>query len=264
MGVLGSILLLLIQAAQGASAEPPDWQWDRASPICTLRQQISSSGDMIEVSRTPANDETEIKITAQLRSKVREGRFRDGAITPFPADKAVADVALRVDDGKRLQVYAVTPDPAFVGGFSNASALEISHERIAPIKMDMRSAAAATAALHSCEDRKMREWGIDPVSWRALRSRPFPLKAVRDRFRDLDYPAAALAQSVETDAITRLDIAPDGTVERCQSLNSGDYKGFEEAACKVLKGARFRPASDSAGNAVAAPVVFDVRFRISD
>jgi protein TonB len=108
----------------------------------------------------------------------------------------------------------------------------------------------------------MRNWGFDPISWRALKMRPFPLKPVRDRVSALDYPGEALVHGIEVDAIIRLDVAPNGRVSQCKELNPGAYRGFENAACDVLKGARFKPALDSSGNPVPAPVIYDVRFRI--
>ena len=108
----------------------------------------------------------------------------------------------------------------------------------------------------------MSTWGIDPVAWRALRSRPIPLAPVRDRFSELDYPEEALRAHIEFDAIIRLDVGPNGIVQQCRGLNSGTYKGFETASCAILKRAQFRPAFDAVGNAVSAPIVFDVVFRI--
>lgn len=172
------------------------------------------------------------------------------------------NVTTFINEANTLQVYAVVENPAFLSAVSNASELAISHPRIGSYRVPLRSAAEAVAALTTCEDAKMQEWGIDSSAWRALKSRPVPLKPVRERFGNLDYPAAAAAQGVEADAVIRLDVGSEGRVTGCRSLNVGLYAGFEEAACKVLQGARFRPATDSAGNAVSAPYVYDVRFRL--
>jgi len=79
----------------------------------------------------------------------------------------------------------------------------------------------------------------------------------------MDYPADALAQGIEADAVTRLDVGPDGRVISCKAVNSANYKGFADVACRILKGAKFRPALDGMGNPVSAPYLFDVRFRIA-
>jgi TonB family protein len=254
----------LLAGLFGRSSVASDWEWNTGTPICALRQRISSSGDTVEISRTPANDETEVFIKLPRGSKIREGRFHDSVVTVYPSGSAIGDVSSGAGRDGQPQVHVVTPDPTFIDSFSNASALEVSHGRLAPIRLAIKSPLDATTALRACEDRKMVAWGIDSTSWRALRSHPFPLKPVRDRFDSLDYPQDAMAQHLETDAITRLDVGIDGTVEQCRTLNPGAYRGFEEAACRVLKGARFRPAIDSAGAPVAAPILYDVKFRLAE
>lgn len=261
MGVLVTALLVLSQSSPAVSADLSDWQWDLETPICTLRQEIPSGG-RIELRRTPANDETELSITIRTGPKLREGKYHDAALTSFPGARAVGDISVSRDDEGQLQVHAVTPDPMFIESISSASALEVVHQKIAPIRIAIKSPSSAVSALRDCEDRKMRAWGLDPISWRALRSGPFPLDPVRDRFSHLDYPTEALAQGIEFDAITRLDVASNGRVEQCKTLNPGAYRGFEDAACGALKGARFKPALDASGKPVSAPVIYDIRFCI--
>jgi TonB family protein len=257
-----SLAMLVLLAVQSPQATVGDWEWDASTPICTLRQTTPSL-ETIEIARTPANDETALKIITRSRGKVREGQFHDASIDLYPVGKALADGSLG-KTGKGLTVFAVTPDPTFIRYLSGASALAISSEKAKPVRIEVRSATTAIQALRECEDRKMRAWGIDPVAWRALKSKPFPLAPVRDRFSALDYPGEALRAGVEFDAIIRLDVGRDGSVEQCRGLNPGDYRGFEVASCAVLKGAKFRPALDAAGSPVSAPFIFDVRFRISD
>ena len=89
-----------------------------------------------------------------------------------------------------------------------------------------------------------------------------PVEHVKERFRNLDYPAEALVAKVEADAVVRLDVGTNGRVTNCRMLNAGVAKSFEIASCRVLKGAKFTPATNASGEPVAAPIVYDVRFRI--
>jgi TonB family protein len=259
------VLLLGAAAVYAPATDEPAWVWDQDSPICALRQRTASPVEWIEIGRTPGNEETEIKIktTIPSGSHVHEGRFPDATLGAGGGG-AVANLIVGPAEIDGRQLYAVTPDPAFLTLLSTASALDISHEKIGTMRVPLRFAAEAIQALQGCEDKKMKAWGIDPAVWRGLRKRPIPLEFVRDRFRDLDYPPEALAASAEADAIIRLDVMPDGTVGECRSLNAGRYKGFERASCAVLKGARFQAAIDATGIAVAAPYVVDVRFRVDE
>jgi TonB family protein len=153
------------------------------------------------------------------------------------------------------------PDPEAATKFSRSSTVEISHPKLGTVKAVVRSAAAAADAIAQCEDRKMREWEIDATAWRALKSRPVPLKPLFKLLSPYDYPRLAAAYGVEGTVIIRLDVGPDGKVTACKPLNSLSYKGFEASVCNVFKkGARFRPATGPEGNAVPAPHVLVVKF----
>jgi hypothetical protein len=236
------------------------WRKDAKSPICAVAHGIGSSGS-IEFSRTPGNDETQLKLTLPKRRDLQEGQFHDASLELSPTDKVMSDGGIS-KRGKNSTIYAVTSDPTFFTKLAGASSLTITVAGAAPVSVAIPAAASAVEALQDCEDGKMRAYGLDPVAWRSLKSRPSPIEPVRNRFSALDYPEAALRAHVEFDAIIRLDVGTDGTVQRCSGLNPGNYKGFEIASCDVLKGAKFKPAVDSAGTVVSAPIIYDVVFRI--
>jgi TonB family protein len=251
----GVVLLLAAQATPGVA----NWQWDTTSPVCAVQQENGS--ETIKISRTPANEETVLEISVPKRGGDREERIPDASLDLSPGKSPASVYVLK--QGKKLKVYAATQDPGFIEPFSNASVLVISGGSIQPLELPVSSARVAVGALKACEDRKMAAWGIDPVAWRGLKSRPIAIEDPRERFTELDYPEDALRAHVEFDAIIRLDVATDGTVEKCRGLNPGSYKGFETASCAVLTKAKFHPAIDSAGNPVIAPIVYDVIFRIA-
>jgi TonB family protein len=261
MSVAASAVFLFLQAPSALAAS--EWQVDQRTPICSVRQRNASTGETIELSRTPGNDETELTVSVPAGSKLRKGRLGQGIVGLVPGGASAADLLIGVDEDRRLVVYAVIQAPTFIQTFAGASTLEVSHPKVAPIRTAVRAAAAAAKAFQNCEERKMREWGIDPLAWRGLKSRPVPLKPVREQFRELHYPRAALARRIEADAVTRLDVDANGQVEQCRAVNQPLRREFEEAACRVLRRAQFRPALDSTGKAVAAPYTFNVRFRVS-
>jgi hypothetical protein len=250
----------MVLAAQSVATDDEAWRPDAKSPICVMNHDGRSSGT-IEILRTPGNDETQLKLTVPKRPDLREGQFREASLELSPSDRVMSDGGIS-KHGKSLTIYAVTPDPTFLKKLSDATTLTFSVGDSAPVRVAIPSVASAVQALQDCENRKMIAYGIDPAAWHSLKSRPSPTQPVRNRFSALDYPEAALREHVEFDAIIRLDIGTDGMVKRCSGLNPGDYKGFEIASCDVLKGAKFKPALDSAGTAISSPIIYDVVFRI--
>jgi TonB family protein len=262
------VMLLPLVAAVAATTvpEPPSgWEWDEETTICALRQKPSPGSATIEMKRTPGNEQTELLITLPPKTKIRDGRFQDGNVTLQPGGVSVTGPAgmstwRNAHGGPRL--YASIYDPSFMMKLKNAADVQISEPKAGSFEFAMTSASDVVGALQTCEDSKMRAWGIDPQSWRALRERPQPLGDPRNGFTGDDYPREALAQHVEDDAIIRLDVSPEGTVTGCTQLNAGSYRGFEQAACRVLERGRFEPARDSNGQPVSAPIVYDIVFKL--
>jgi len=254
-------LALSVQISAAAPANPETWEWDSKSPICALKQL---GAEAVTIERTPGNEETELLITLQTGSKLGSGHFLDAAVATDSGRTFLGDVSFGVDKDGRSNLYLVSPDPAFIDALSGTSSLQVSYAKSKSIRVQINIPAKIVATLRDCEDTTLRGWGIDPASWRGLQSRPLPVEHIRQRFKNLAYPTDALAAHVEADAVTRLDIASDGTVASCGTVNAGLPKVFGGASCRVLKGAKFKPAADSNGKPTPAPILFDVRFRIGD
>jgi TonB family protein len=261
MKYLAPALLLLAAATQANSAANVDWRWDREIQDCALQQTVSS-GDTIEVSRTPGNDQTAIELIYAERPEIRPTRAESGKIRLDQNSSYPADVYAASDDWKRLHVRAVVQDEAFAKALENASLLGISHDKLGEFKAALRSASAAMAALKNCEDEKMRKWGIDPAAWRLMKSHPIPVKPLYEKFSSFDYPGMAAAYDVTGDVVARLYVTDDGHVKDCEAANPSKYNGFEMAVCAVLRTARFQPAIDASGKPAASPYVAVVSFRM--
>lgn len=258
-------VLALVVSAQASAAEPVNtetWEWDSKVPTCALRQHVPTGAEEVTIERTPGGEETQLLVTLQAGPKLGEGHFLNATIGMDSGRTFLADIDLAVDSDGRSKLYLDSPDPAFIDNLSGTTALNTSYGRNKNARVPVQVPAKLIATLRECEDTTMHEWGIDPRAWRSLKSRPLPTEHVKERFHGLDYPADALAANVEADAVIRLDVAPDGSVTNCGMVNAGVPKSFEVASCNVLKGAKFKPATDASGKPVPAPIVYDVRFRI--
>jgi len=220
-------------------------------------------GDSLEISRTPGNDRTEIQMVIRSGQRVPDVSSERGLITFGSDSPAAAEISAHVDEESHLQVYVATDDPSVMSKMTTTSAMQISSKKIGNIPVPIASPSSVAEALRECENQKSGEWGIDLATWRALTSRPMPVKPLSVRLNTLDYPAAALADGIEADTIIRLDINNVGRVTGCSSPMPSENRGFEQAACSVLRGARFRPGVDSEGQPVSAPYLYNVKFRIA-
>ena len=78
-----------------------------------------------------------------------------------------------------------------------------------------------------------------------------------------DYPTEALRQGTEGNVRFELRVDATGRVETCKILVSSNSELLDRATCDILRTrARFTPARDAHGKAVADTVTNDVRWRI--
>jgi len=98
---------------------------------------------------------------------------------------------------------------------------------------------------------------------------PLPSDGVSSRARavlasyisDSDYPAGAIRNGEQGDVGFRLDVTAEGTVSDCQVVESSGSALLDGATCRIMRArARFTPARNSAGQAVADTVSARVRW----
>ena len=259
------VFILAAVAAQESSSNQPIWTWDRETMSCALREDLSSDGGTFEIGRTPGNSEIWVSLIESAKSGDVHGDYRDGRIRVDPDGNFAAEVNVRTGVLHRRDVRrvdATTYDQSFLAKFSKAKAIEFWHQELGTVRVPIASAATAVRALQECEDQKMRDWGIDPVRWKSLKSPPIPLEHWSKWLNDFDYPLEAISFSVEGGVVARLNVTADGKVSDCEVMNPSKYKGFEASACYALKKrGRFSPALDANGNPVASTYVVDVEFR---
>lgn len=258
-------LLLQLTAALAAQTEDvPGWQWEPDSALCTLTQKDSDHGGEIIIRRTPGDDQT----TVRVRDRGARGDYWRSitgmTVTLEPGGSVLADGYFGPGEqaGSR-EILVRIPDQTFLSRFPQAQALAISHARFGLSRTYVRSAAAVPAALRACEDRRMREWGIDPAAWWALRSRPIPITPLNELLQARGYPRNGVIFRVQGDVVLRLAVGLDGRVSECEGLNRRVDPAFNVLGCDALKRkARFQPATDQQGRPVAAPFIVIARYRV--
>ena len=257
---LAPALLLLTAATQQSPNSQVDWHWVRDTPMCSLRQAYSPDGGVVQISRAPANDATSIRIGRAERIIASSRKLGRGKVTFIPGGEFVGDIFTTPGNGHR-DLFASSDDPAFLRAFAEATSVEFKQEEIGSTRVPLRSTAAALEAIQRCEDSRMREWGMDPAAWRALRVRPAPSEDWSKWIGPDDYPIDALLSGSEGFMILRLKIGASGAVHDCQRLIRGQPVQQQVRLCsKLKKRARFKPAVASNGESVASPYVLVVNF----
>ena len=254
--------LLLLTAAVQPLDEKTDWQWERDTPMCALRQAYSTNGNVIALSGTPANGNS-IYIGGNVPTLAPSKSLDGGKLKYHPGGESDIHVSV-MESSKGRDVSISSDDPDFLSKFAGASSIEITQEQLGTVRVPLRSAAAAVKAIEGCEDTKMRNWGIDPAAWRSLKARPSILGRWTDLLRPEDYPIEALLRGSEGYMILRFRIGANGSVRDCQRLVRGQPVRQRVPMCTKLKSrARFKPAVGPSGEFVEAPYVLVIKFQLA-
>lgn len=257
-----AILAITMIGAQAPTLDVgPDWQWDEVAG-CALVQREAGSRNLIEVSRYPASDEVWLTIADSQLKVPSFTPLSQITVTLEPGGTSAADGRLSRETDRRAAAVAIgTTDPTFLQQFSQASAVIVSHEKIAPLRRTLRSPSAAARGLIQCEDAKLRGWGIDLAYWRGLREHPRPLKPLASLFSPDDYPPGYLLNGVQGEVVVRMIVGANGRVKDCVGLNRRVDRYFLQNVCGKLRNlARFQPAVDQQGRSVDAPYITAASF----
>lgn len=258
---LASALLL---AAHDASSQTLkfDWRWWSEDGICALRQQLDNQGSVFAVARTPGADLTAITVIDQSAEASSWKPLRAVSVRLGTGGETIANGFLGPGKTPHSRTVSLSiVEGAFPDQLSRASSLVLSHAKVGTVRIEIRSAAAAIAALRECEDRNMSDWGIDPIAWHALPVKPVPITSQSDWISTSDYPYRSAIYKNDAIVVARLDIAANGTVQGCSVVNRQAPDEFKQAVCAAFKKrARLQPARNARGEGISAPFVVQVRF----
>lgn len=267
MLLFGAILLTLTLASPAEAIRDPAWEWNTDTPGCALQHQLVN-GRMLAIGRTPGNDTTSISIASSASfvppsPAAKFKSLKNAELALGPGRRLAAEVSTITDRNGRFDVYANLDDPTVLDALTTGTVVEFKEGETRIDKAPLSSGRAVVDALRECEDRMMRTWGIDPVAWRKLKTRPVPSNSKLSWITPQDYPERAVRNRAAGITIARLNISAKGRVEDCVAINPDPQTGFGEAVCKaVTKRAKFRPATDAEGKDVPAPYVVIMRFVI--
>lgn len=98
---------------------------------------------------------------------------------------------------------------------------------------------------------------------RAIASGPVPRGSKASWMQDAEYPSAALRAEEEGSVTIRLAVASSGEVSTCEVVKSSGSRVLDAETCRVVKRrARYTPARDAAGQAVASVDQHSVRWAL--
>lgn len=137
--------------------------------------------------------------------------------------------------------------------FRQVRSLQINNGMVRDVVFELGSLDAPFAALDECGADLLLKWGIDPVSYKALRKGPEARSSPGQWVQPSDYPRDLVAKGIAGRIPFRLMVDRAGHVTECKVQAMNTDPRFEAAVCPMIRRrARFRPAIAADGAEVAS------------
>jgi TonB family protein len=159
--------------------------------------------------------------------------------------------------GDALVIYG--RPPSLLETVAAAQSIRVERNGRILLEIPFPEAAQAVAALRQCEIGVLRDWGIDPVAYAAIRVPPRgDIAAV---VSDADYPPEALRAGFSGRTVVRLMIDTGGRVSDCATVASSGHAILDTRTCEIYRRRlRLSPAVGADGAPTAAALVVTLRW----
>ena len=179
---------------------------------------------------------------------------------------------LNADQRARLVALGEGADPSQVVNAEIMDAREAAVEGIAldglfteDVVLDTGSLKPVMSVMRDCLDGLVTYWGFDPEQQRNL-SEPVKPRGIEEWARELQrrYPGTQLRKGAQAYVRVRMNVDAAGGPTACAVQSDFNDTTFNTLACNLLmEHARFEPARDAQGNAVASFWTTAIRYKIA-
>jgi hypothetical protein len=279
-GFAGLIALFSASSLEAAKPTilPPisPWNVDWSETTCSLRRAFGSKDDpsILTIERFGPTPSFQLSIISNEFKSFQQGgavqlKFGDNKprriTTVSPGRSGASGKAILFFGSQSLAQPIETDDedwdppvtPATEAAVKSISVSYFGHERVfvtGPMDKPF-------AALSTCTDDLVKFWGLDPKQQATLTQRPKPLASPATWIKSADYPAAMLTGGKQALVSFRLSVDARGIPTACEIQRSYNDKKFDDVTCTLLvRRARFSPALDAAGQAIASYYLSTVRW----
>ena len=258
------LIALIAAVAFGPSHSGYAWRLGPNPGVCTLDQDVPSGGTL-EVSKPIGRGTSIVEYKNGDSADETTVEVHDAKVSLSPTVSFTGDARFRTSSSRRPPNWIAVEitDPTFLTKFADSTSMVLANSRFGQVTMPVRAAEAAAQALVSCEQTRLRDWGIDPAAWQGLRSRPTPLNSPATWLNSANYPYVGVRYGVGAYVVALLTVNADGTVQSCEGLNQNVPEDFNSNTCHALKRhARFHPAIDASGHPTSAPYIVAIQYMI--
>lgn len=206
----------------------------------------------------PAEKEQQLYFFNGTLDKMPALVFTSGARVAPPSDQELAAIAKRLPGDEWIELAPVND-----ARLKAITHLALSKPLQRPVILETGPMRAAFKASDKCIDNLMTTWGIDVEKHKSMLRMPTPQQTPARWVVSSDYPLKMLSSGQPAIVEFRLSVGADGIPTACHIQSTTRPKEFDDAVCEsVMRRARFDPALDANGTAIASYYRNTVRFQL--
>lgn len=249
--------MLLSNTVSGSVSLQPEGKWklDAGATICVLQHEFSGNGEPWSLAFLPQPGFTRMELLLARHGPQNRRAGEKASLTIRPSGAMFqGDVQTSArPDG--VVSYRISVDNSLLGALSQATDVEIAVDHSPAISLSLSGAAAALAALRTCEQDLVASWGVDPSRLRpfspSLKASGFPTSA--------DIPPVASGASGRV--ILLLEIGSTGKVANCKLIESSGNPVLDQRTCNIaLSRMHIAPLLDADGKPIVSWTMFSFRW----
>jgi len=258
-----------------AAAEPPSnvlvtsAEWHRLQEAmpgqCGMEVPITGASHLkFTIGAAPGQDLAVMSVVGDGPNVGATDRPMEVQLVISPSGERFASSMIRTFNPVTHETYLSFSElpQAFLESLGAGNFLNIEWDSQAHLQIRYSDVRSAVAELAQCQRRLLREWGLNAEFIESLKQNPRPAKDVQV-FTPDDYPMSALRNEEQGTAVIRFTVGLDGRAKNCTIVRSSGSKSLDKQSCRsVVARARYLPALDQSGKAVAVDVAQAVRWAL--
>jgi len=273
--LIAAALLPAVAHAADAVLEPTDkWVLNYAHDSCRLARSFGTGdqrvvlildqfqpADRVDVSlvgkQFARSGIVKIPVATSFGPGLAAGRFGDAIIGVIGENR---DPILMIGARDLLnRPYIKTPETESKFAYQTTPAQDAAITELQiragtqTLTLHTESMGQPLAAMRTCLQSLVRDWGFDPAQQATLSKRAAPLNTPAEWVRTMKAMPRAVLDGQSAVIRFRLMVDPQGKPTQCFIQNATLSAEIAKTTCDILlKGARFSPALDSEGKAIAS------------
>lgn len=246
------------------AAEPiSDWGLEPSSTGCVISRSygLAKSPVLIGMKAMPEGGGLQLAIVRPAYRRDVDQSPAEVAAGPAVIETTALSFPVAGRDHRSANLINLSAEQA--KSLRKAATLSVRVTASTHEDFDLGPMAEAWASLDSCVQRLRDTWNVENIAGR-IATPPEPIMPLNSLFSSNDYPRDAIQQNQSGTVVVQLLIDESGAVKDCTLAQTSGITLLDSRSCGIIvKGAKFKPATDIQGRPVKSSTTQHISWLLS-